>query len=593
MKESVERLKPGEIDPSSGRIKTDTGAEGHQVRELVDMFVQICTTVKTSPQAEGSGLSTAQRDFLMKLGEFFKTGGNLSLKVECSGLLYKGNVVHESQNREGIPNSMYRRGIRELLFYPGVTDWELKQFINVVKAGFDGPDETCDLDVTIQDEDFPHLDCIGAEDYLETHPFVTPTNVVELRRRYRRHSMSPVRQSKILRELGTLAETDLNSPLMKNRSFQTNGFNMLNRLYFVTPDEVERINSQILRESAPDSRLETLEILIEILAKERSKPDLDEIISWVLSILDQSLRVGDYRAATEGLKKLYALLNMASFSEWQRKRIKKAIFEVGTESWIQAIGAGLTASGGEDLGGFARYVSLLQRNATPHLCKLLGQLKGSKQRRILCDALADKGKRSISVFGVFLDDERWFVVRNIVYILGRIGEAECMPYLEKALSHTDSRVRREAVQAILKIGSKEMVFQHLTRKLSDGSSRIRGIAALQLARIGKEAALGPLLDIVQSKSFYGQDIQEVKLFLQALGITGSNEAIPPLTRILTKKSLFLRIKGDSMRKTAADALGVIGTKEAIGALSRISEIGDDVIREASLAALKRAGKGSS
>jgi len=365
---------------------------------------------------------------------------------------------------------------------------------------------------------------------------------------------------------------------------------IFNGLCLVTRKEIEGINSQILRETDPAFRLDALETLVEVVLMEKSKKDFDRIVSFLLAIVDHSIKAGDYQEATEVLKRLYASLYVPSLDEWQKKRITKAIFEVGAESRIGAIGEGIKSSGGKDLDGLAKYVSLLQRNAVPHLCRLLGELKGSKPRRILCDALADLGRNSISVFGAFLEDERWYVVRNIVYILGRIGKAECLVYLEKALDHPDPRVRREAVQAISMAASGETAIGQLVRKLNDMDDKVRGLAALRLARIGREEALKPLLDLVLSKAFQKREIREIRLFLQAIGITGSDEAVPALFRILLKKSFFGKIKTDEIRKSAADALGTIGTPEAVMALTKISKTGDESAREASLAVLERIGK---
>ncbi|MBW2123250.1 MAG: HEAT repeat domain-containing protein, partial [Deltaproteobacteria bacterium] len=352
-------------------------------------------------------------------------------------------------------------------------------------------------------------------------------------------------------------------------------------------DEVEAINRRIVDESTPPFRLKTLETLIEVLLMERSHRDFEEIISTILGILDASLRAGDFHGAVRVLKKFYRCLHVAGFDETQKRQIRKAIFEAGNESRVHAVHEGVKSSEEQDFDGLAEYIALLQRNAVPHLCRLLGELEGSKPRRIVSDALAELGKTSVSVFGAFLDDHRWYLARNMVYILGRIGKRECFPYLEKALDHPDPRVRREAVQAIPAVTSKEEAIAHLTRKLDDPDSKIRSIACLQLARVGKKEALRPLLDRVVSKAFRKRETREARLFLQALGLVGSDEAVPVLLRILMKKTYLGRIRGDEIRRSAADALGAIGTDKAVAALQRSTVTGDEVAREASLAVLNR------
>ena len=57
-----------------------------------------------------------------------------------------------------------------------------------------------------------------------------------------------------------------------------------------------------------------------------------------------------------------------------------------------------------------------------------------------------------------------------------------------------------------------------------------------------------------------------------------------------KKSFFGKIKTEEIRKSAADALGAIGTNEAVVALRKISKVGDELAKDASLAVLERIGK---
>jgi len=59
------------------------------------------------------------------------------------------------------------------------------------------------------------------------------------------------------------------------------------------------------------------------------------------------------------------------------------------------------------------FLVLLQRNSIQPLIKLLGELKNSKTRRVLCDSLSEIGKNAIETIAPFIDDKRWYLVRNI------------------------------------------------------------------------------------------------------------------------------------------------------------------------------------
>jgi HEAT repeat protein len=190
------------------------------------------------------------------------------------------------------------------------------------------------------------------------------------------------------------------------------------------------------------------------------------------------------------------------------------------------------------------------------------------------------------LFTPYIDDPRWYLVRNITYILGRIGKEEAIPYIQKAFTHADPRVRREAVQALGLIGSTKAVGL-LVKALTDEDARIRAMAAINLGKVGKKATLGPLLEVVQSKDFQRREPAEMKAFFDAIGMVGgSKESVIVLQQLMERKSLFGRGKMDEIRMGAAQALAVIGTPEAMAVLDSGKDSKDESIREACLQALR-------
>jgi len=146
------------------------------------------------------------------------------------------------------------------------------------------------------------------------------------------------------------------------------------------------------------------------------------------------------------------------------------------------------------------------------------------------------------------------------------------------------------VQAISMTASRDEVLEYLKGKLDDEDRRTRGLAALRLARVGGETAVGPLMEILASRAFQKREIREIRLFLEAIGLTGSNQAISALSRIVLKKSVFGKTRSDAIRRSAAEALGAIGTTEALLALREAIKVGDEMAREVSLSVLDKVGE---
>ncbi|MBU1207423.1 MAG: HEAT repeat domain-containing protein [Proteobacteria bacterium] len=184
--------------------------------------------------------------------------------------------------------------------------------------------------------------------------------------------------------------------------------------------------------------------------------------------------------------------------------------------------------------------------------------------------------------------ETWYLVRNLVYILGRIGQEASMPYIQKSYNHSESRVRREAVQAAGLIGGPRATAL-LTRALKDQDLRIRSMAGISLARVGKKASLPALLEVIQTKDFSKRDPYEVKAFFEAVGSVGSNEAVQPLQQILEHKGWFGGEVKDKVRLGAACSLALIGTPEAKAVLQSGANSREESIRQACLEAKRRYG----
>jgi len=322
------------------------------------------------------------------------------------------------------------------------------------------------------------------------------------------------------------------------------------------------------------------------LAWEKEPEPYQNAINILGKVLDAMLTLGEFQKAIDLLKRVYIFQRTYELKDWQVEILRKFIVDAGEEQRIERIGKLLEQEEGIRLEEVHNYLILLQRNSIKPLIRLLGERQKSKTRRVICDALSEIGKNAFELFIPYMDDPRWYLVRNIIYILGRIGKEESLPYIQKAFGHDDPRVRREAIQALGLIGGTKAVGL-LVKSLTDEDSRIRAMAALNLGKVGKKAALGPLLEIVQSKDFQKRESAEMRAFFDAIGMVGSSrESIFVLQQLLERKSWFGRGKTDEIRIGAAQTLAMIGTPEAMAILESGKDSKEESIRGACLQALR-------
>jgi HEAT repeat protein len=200
-------------------------------------------------------------------------------------------------------------------------------------------------------------------------------------------------------------------------------------------------------------------------------------------------------------------------------------------------------------------------------------------RRAYRDALVALDHVGVPLLEDMVGDERWFVVRNMVGILGEIRSPDAVEHFRRTIEHPDARVRRETVLALSKIGGEEAV-PLLARGLNDAEASLRGTAAVRLGLTKLPLAVGPLLTRLQQE---GDGEVEMEI-VRALGRIGDPRAVPVLAERASGGGFFSRIPS-SIRVEATRALGEIGGEVARAVLQRLLRERNAEVREAALKAL--------
>jgi HEAT repeat protein len=524
------------------------------------------------------------RDQLLKKFQFFLNKyPSFVIRVGEYDLSYKGKVLYENRDvKTSLAFSLYKDGLREIRFMKNLEEWEVQGILDILKQSEEINRLEDDLVTMMWEKNFVHVSYLAADEFLEEIPVMIPDHVGSFRKDL---VLKPLAHhvEVDLAEEGSGEGVNLNEALSKI-SEEPSPFVSDRSVYALTPEEGERLRKDVNTEVDPIFAVNAMDILFEILVLEKDQESYQDAVNTLIKVLDTFLAHGQFVHATDLLKRVSLLPKIYVLGDWQIDKIGEIPLKAGEELRIARIGKTLEK---EDvpLEEVNAYLSLLQENSIQPLVRLLGELKNSKARRVFCDALAGIGKNAIELFLPFMEDRRWFLVRNIVYILGRIGKEESLPYIQKAFNHEENRVRREAIQALGLIGGQKSVGL-LVRALTDDDVRIRCMAAINLGKAGKKAGLIPLVEIVQSKEFYKREPVEIKAFFNGIGMVGSDEVVPILQDLLERKSWFGRGKADEIRMGAAHALAMIGTPDAKAILEAGIDSKDETLREACTQALK-------
>jgi len=552
-------------------------------RDLISAFVKAIKAFRFYPP-DNPTLKGFRDQLLKKFQFFLNKYQSFVIQIGEYDLSFKGKILYENRDvKTSLAFLLYKDGLREIRFVKGLEEWEIQGIIDVLKQSETINQLEDDIVTLMWEKDFVHISFLATDEFLEETPVIIPETVDEFRKNLVFKPLAHQVEVELPEE-GSEEGIDLDEILFKVTE-QPLSFVTDRSVYSLTSDEVEGLRRDVEAEVDPTFIFNITDILFEILALEKERESYQDAVNILIKVLDAFLTLGDFTKASDLLKRVYIILKTHELQNWQIEIIQRIIMEAGEEVRIERIGKVIEREEGVRLGEVNDYLLLLQKNSIKPLIKLLGELKNSKTRRTFCDALSEIGKNAIELFTPFIDDRRWFLVRNITYILGRIGKEQSLPYIQKAFNHEEIRVRREAVQALGLIGGPKAIGL-LVRALTDNDVRIRCMAAINLGKVGKKAGLIPLLEVVQSKDFYKREQAEIKAFFNAIGMVGSNEAIPVLQQLLERKSWFGRGKADEIRIGAANALGMIGTPEAKAILEEGKNSKEESIRDVCAQALK-------
>jgi HEAT repeat protein len=217
---------------------------------------------------------------------------------------------------------------------------------------------------------------------------------------------------------------------------------------------------------------------------------------------------------------------------------------------------------------------------------MLRDVKEFEVRRMVCEVLAKKAKSNPELLREGLSDRLWYVVRNVVAVIGLIGSEEGVRLLRPVARHRDLRVRKEIVSSLLKIPGQQ-AGELMVGFLTDEDKRVRLLASRGLARRREEKAIPALLEILKDDGFRESSPDEKKSLLESFAVIAQEQAVPLLVRMITRRSLLKRDRHNETRVFAIAALGLIHAPRAEESLRQLSKKRNKVIRQACEAALRR------
>jgi hypothetical protein len=526
-------------------LQEDSAGQIKAIKDLVTLLVKTLKICCIYP-SDNPIPNEFKNNLFKRLFDFLGENEELKIRVEQSKLYSEDKLIlQEEKEDEGVSFALYRDGIREIAFQRGIEPEELYTFLEIVSRCLKSFLPEDDIVTLLWEKELTHIKFLVVDEFLSEDLLDLPQPV----------------GAKDFKNLH-YSEVELKDEEEERKGISTKiEIERLLRDLDLTPEkELKELKTLLEKDKDFEPLKEIFSILREMILGEKEFPDFAETVNISEKLLDSLVSHGDFYLASEVLLLLKDMEKVKSDADQSNRseRFKEAINRAGDRERMKVLTQVLNQNSKSDLFSARKYLTLLNWNAVPHLVDMLGEMESFPARKMVCSVLENVGEKNIDLLGKGIYDRRWYVVRNLVSVLGRIGSYRAIPYLKKTIAHEDIRVRKETLEALSRIEGGE-VTDTLLKALEDSDERLRIKAAELLSqRPGQEAFLH-LSELLSRKNFKDKSKVEKEAFLKSWAQIGKDESILLLKKLILKRAVLKREKHKETSALALKALASLKT----------------------------------
>jgi hypothetical protein len=345
----------------------------------------------------------------------------------------------------------------------------------------------------------------------------------------------------------------------------------LEELESLGPSEVKRFRQEYDAEHAVSQVTTALAIVHAYLGANANDEDRVEVGKFLPRLLRLSVTKGEWLEAREALSLLHGCGN----AEWSLETFAQELLQAIS---VSGMVGHLDQQDSSHMLDFIAFARELGEPAVDVLTLVLAESQQQRNRRLLAEAIAELCRDNPERLAPYLSDRRWFVVRNVVHILGWIGGPSIVGLLRTALRHPEARVRQEVVAALGQVDIK--VARPLLVSMMHGTDTRMYCAILhQLSAERDPQTARLMLSQMQNPEFEQRPIEERRAVYSGLSATGGDEILPDLEAELVRGNWFSRNQ-EAHRQAVARCIARIGTPLARQLLERGAQSKRGPVRKA-------------
>lgn len=490
-------------------------------------------------QANSPLLGRFFEELTEKMSSMLSLYNEYKLDVDQFELKYKGCSVYEnSDTSESMAFRMYSDGIRSIIFSEGIDELELREFLDIVNMSSSGSLDD-DMVTRLWDKGLPHFTYLLEDDFQEIDRQID-------------------NQLTGLATKVTLPPACLADPFSCATQLQA----LPQQLYSMSAADMTDLQALL----AVDENLRSREEMARILSSILSGVQEPELFTAFLDIYLKVTRNLFLSGETEFSLKMFTFLYRRTTAKEPSAEKRQQVLAALGKFWTHETGKGLCkiidttdVISTDELKNLS---IMIGQTAPSALCELLGMVEKMKMRKVLIETTTEIARENPQILGTYLSDSRWYLVRNVMFILTQIKDSTLLDQVIVLITHRDQRVRKEVLKYLIAV-PEPRAKPYLLKFLRDESSALRIMALQLIGRTRLLVALKPISDFVETVDFEKMGLSEKKAVYEALGELGGRKMLPRFQGMLTKKFLFQKNKEKEAVLCAVAGLQKISGEETL------------------------------
>jgi hypothetical protein len=354
----------------------------------------------------------------------------------------------------------------------------------------------------------------------------------------------------------------------------------------VADDPPDRVRAWLATVSDATVRRLDLDLLLDLLRIEDDAGQWSDVATLVVDDIERRMLLGDF----DGAQRLTDAIVREQGAE-KRPQLERAaaaaLERFAAGPFVSHVVLHLRKADDQAVAALARLCHTIGPGLVRSLAEALAGEENKRVIRALREILVDFGAAGRQSVEQLKNSSNPAVRRAAIELLRVFGGNEALPELASMLGDADPEVQREAVRAIVHIGTPEA--NAVLERVLLASSTARETIVQQLIGLREDNAAPLLCYVLNHTQPRGKLVQAHADIIDALGTLKPHaESTRTLRTVLHRGEWWAPFRTAALRQAAAAALARLGTPETLAVLEEAARTGGRRVRKVARA---RAGAG--